>query len=206
MLCNIIGHWLHLTPKQIEEITLAGLLHDIGKLRIDKAILKKPSKLSDREFNEIKLHPVYGYDLIKHMNISENIKLGVLLHHEKMDGSGYPYGYKETNINDFAKIISIADIYDAMTSDRSYHKKYSPFTVISTFEHDSYGILDTKFLFVFLQNIAHNYLGTKIKLSNGQIGKVVFIHDNSPSRPIVQIGNTMLDLLLEPSIDIEEIL
>lgn len=206
ILCNIFANWLKMSKQQVEEVTIAGLLHDIGKTKIDSKILNKPGKLTEEEFEEVKKHSRYSYDLIKSQNISTDIKMGILLHHEKIDGSGYPLGLKGSDIHDYAKIIAITDIYDAMTSNRSYHKKFSPFTVIQMFEQESYGLLDTKFLFVFLENIAHNYLGRDVLLSTGEEAKVMFIHNNSPSRPIVQVDNSMIDLMYEPSITIEEIL
>ncbi|PKM94082.1 MAG: hypothetical protein CVU84_11520 [Firmicutes bacterium HGW-Firmicutes-1] len=206
LLCNIFGTWLKLPAAQIEELTLAGLLHDIGKVKVDENILNKPGKLTSEEFGAIKKHSRLGYDAIKDQPISDAIKYGVLMHHEKMDGSGYPLGLHEADIHEFAKIIAIVDIYDAMTSNRSYHKKFSPFKVIQVFEQESYGLLDTAFLFVFLQNIAHNYLGKEVKLSNGDIGKIVFIHNTAPSRPIIEIGERMVDLMTETSLNIEEIM
>jgi HD-GYP domain-containing protein (c-di-GMP phosphodiesterase class II) len=195
-----------MSKKEIEEVTIAGLLHDIGKIKLDKNILHKPGNLSKKEFDHIKKHSQFGYDIIKSQNISTDIKMGVLLHHEKIDGSGYPLGLKGADIHKYAKIIAIADIYDAMTSDRPHRKKFSPFTAIQMFEQKSYGLLDTKFLFVFLENIAHNYLGTDVLLSTGKEAKIVFIHNTSPSRPIVQVDNSMIDLMVEPNIMINEII
>ncbi len=206
MLCNIFGRWLKMSQNEIEELTLAGLIHDIGKTKIDAAILNKPGKLTAKESELMKQHTKLGYDIIRDQEISEQVKLGVLMHHERNDGTGYPMGLKGESIPDFAKIIAIVDVYDAMTSSRSYHKKFSPFKVIQMFEQESYGYLDTKFLFIFLENIAHYYLGEIAKLSDGTEAKIVFIHNTSPSRPIVQTGNQMIDLLTNHKLDIEEIL
>lgn len=206
LLANIFANWLNLPPEQIEAITLCGLLHDLGKLKINTDILNKPGRLTRDEFEHIKRHSQIGYELIKSENLPLEVKMGILLHHEKIDGSGYPLGLKGDKIPDFAKIITIADIYDAMTSTRSYHEKYCPFKVIQMFEQESYGLLDTHFLFVFLENIAHNYLGKMVRLSNNESAKVIFIHNNAPSRPIVQTDNAMIDLMFEPQLTIEEIL
>jgi len=206
ILSNIFAHWLKLPEDQIKEVTIAGLLHDVGKMRIDNNILNKPSKLTFEEFEIIKQHTTLGYDTIKGQTITNSIKNGVLFHHEKMDGSGYPLGIKQEKIPLYAKIIGIVDIYDAMTSKRSYHDRFSPFKVIRMFEQESYGLLDTKLLFVFLENIAYNYLGKDVLLSTGERARIVFIHNQSPSRPIVQINERMLDLVFEPSITIDEIL
>lgn len=206
ILANIFAHWLKLSETQIKEVTISGLLHDIGKIKIDNLVLNKPGKLTPEEFDLIKKHSSYGYDTIKDQKISLEIKQGVLYHHEKGDGTGYPEGLMEQDIPLYAKIITIVDIYDAMTSNRSYHNKFSPFKVIRMFEQESYGLLDTKLLFVFLENIAHNYLGKDVVLSTGERARVVFIHNQAPSRPIVQINEKMLDLMFEPSITIDEIL
>ena len=206
MLANIFGVWLGLSDQEIKDLTISGFLHDIGKLNISPDILNKPGKLTESEFNSIKKHTNFGYDIIRDHQLSEAIKNGVLLHHEKIDGSGYPLGLKDTQIPLFAKIIGIVDIYDAMTSKRSYHDKYSPFKVIQMFEQESYGLLDTNLLFVFLENIAHHYLGKDVLLSTGERARIVFIHNQSPSRPIIQINDRMVDLMFEPSITIDEIL
>jgi putative nucleotidyltransferase with HDIG domain len=206
ILSNIFAKWLKLSEDQIKEVTIAGLLHDVGKMKIDNHILNKPSKLTFEEFEIIKKHTTLGYETIKEQSINNTIKSGVLFHHEKMDGSGYPLGIKQDQIPLYAKIIGIVDIYDAMTSKRSYHDRFSPFKVIRMFEQESYGLLDTKLLFVFLENIAYNYLGKDVLLSTGERARIVFIHNQSPSRPIVQINERMVDLMFEPGITIEEIL
>lgn len=206
MLCNIFGHWLKMDKDEIESLTLAGLIHDIGKTRVDSKILNKPGKLSIQELEMMKQHAKLGYDIIREQDLSEAIKLGVLMHHERNDGTGYPLGLKGESIPDFAKIIAIVDVYDAMTSSRSYHKKFSPFKVIQMFEEESYGHLDTKYLFIFLENIAHYYLGETAVLSDGTEAKIVFIHNTSPSRPIVQAGDQMIDLLTNHQLNIEEVL
>lgn len=206
MLSNIFGQWLKMSAATVEELTIAGMLHDIGKTQIPKELLNKKTQLSDSEFNRIRQHAQAGYDLIKHLKVSDRIKQAVLLHHERNDGSGYPFGFTREQIPDFAKIIAILDVYDAMTTSRSYHKKFSPFKVIQMFEQESYGYLDVKFLFTFLENIAHYYLGEEVKLNDGTTGKIVFIHNQSPSKPIIQTKTDMIDLLTTPQLQIEEIL
>lgn len=206
ILANVFAKWLHLEEDQIKEITIAGMLHDIGKILVDHDILNKPGKLTEQEFDHIKKHCEFGYETIKDQDLSENIKNSVLMHHEKLNGSGYPLGLHDEQIPLYAKIIGIVDIYDAMTSNRSYHDKFSPFKVIRMFEEESYGLLDTKLLFVFLENIAYNYLGRDVLLSTGEKARIVFIHNQSPSRPIVEINQTMIDLMFKPDILIVDIL
>ena len=206
MLCNIFGQWLKLSPEETEDLTMAGLVHDIGKTQVPSEVLNKPDRLTEDEFNQVRMHTKMGYDLVKDLNISDAVKQAVLLHHERNDGSGYPFGFQRDQIPEFAKIVAIADVYEAMTSARTYHKKFSPFKVIQLFEQESYGYLDTKYLFTFLENIAHYYLGEQVRLTDGTEGKIVFIHNQSPSRPIIQSGDAMIDLLTDRSVEIDEIL
>ncbi|MDF2821728.1 MAG: uncharacterized protein K0R15_2169 [Clostridiales bacterium] len=206
LLCNIFGTWLNLDNETLKNLTISGLLHDIGKLSIDLDVLNKPGKLTESEFALIKNHTILGYEMVKESPLPESVKLGILMHHEKYDGSGYPYGLKMDQIHMFGKIIAIVDIYDAMTSDRSYHKRFSPFKVIRMFEQEAYGVLDTYLLLKFLKNIADNYVGCTAKLSNGQMGKIVFISSKSPSRPIVQLDGSMVDMQREHNLEIIEVL
>lgn len=206
MLCNIFGQWLKMSDFDIKELTLAALIHDIGKTKIDPALLGPAGQLSDYELENLRQHSKIGYDIIKNQPISDRIKSAILMHHERNDGTGYPLGLKDKDIPDFAKIIAIVDVYEAMTSSRIYQKKFSPFKVIQIFEQDSFGHLDTHYLFTFLKNIAHYYLGQHALLSDGTEVKIVFIHTDSPSKPIVQSDHETIDLRLNHDLYIEDIL
>lgn len=202
----IFGQWVGLSKKALKELAVAGLLHDIGKTKIPNTLLNKPGKLTPEEFNEIKKHTVYGFKIIEKQKLPRDIKMAVLMHHEKYDGSGYPLHVTNDQINMYTKIISIADIYDAMTSDRPYRNKFTPFHVISDFEGGYYGKLDTKYLMIFLNNIAYCYLDNWCILSNGKEAKIVFVNKNFPSKPIVQVNNTLIDLSEEKDLFIEELI
>ncbi len=206
MFCNIFGKWLKLPPDEIKDLTIAGLIHDIGKTQIDVEILNKPGKLTNDEFEIIKKHPLFGFDMIKDKDFSYEVKMAVLLHHEKFDGSGYPFGFKNAQLSKFSKIVAITDIYDAMTSERSYRKRSSPFKVIEMFEKEAYNVLDTTYLFIFLENIAQNYIGTSVRLSNEETGKIIFINKKYPSRPLIDVGGKILNLETEKSLKILEII
>jgi len=106
--------------KTQQEIYLFALLHDIGKIGIPDGIINKRDKLTEEEYAEIKKHPQIGYEILKSITTLPNLKIGVRWHHERMDGKGYPDGLKGDDIPEFARIISVADAYDAMTSNRSY--------------------------------------------------------------------------------------
>ncbi|MDR1913446.1 MAG: HD-GYP domain-containing protein [Clostridiales bacterium] len=206
LLCNLFGRWINMDKEELEELTIAGMLHDIGKTKIPNEILNKKGKLTDQEYAIMKKHPIYGYRLLHDQNISDAIKLGALMHHEKMDGTGYPMAVKSERISKLAKIIAICDIYDAMTSNRVYRDKICPFEVIKTFETKAYGELDTHYLLLFLQNIAYTYIGQWAILTGGIEAEVIFINRAQLSRPIVRTeDNKFIDLSNIKDISIESL-
>ena len=117
---KMIAYRMDFLPDEIDEIYYAGLIHDVGKLGIDNKIINKNGKLTDDEFNEIKRHPMFGYEILKSISIKGKFADGARCHHERIDGKGYPDGLKGDEISVLAKIIAVADAYDAMTSKRSY--------------------------------------------------------------------------------------
>lgn len=186
LLANLFAAWTNAGESEVYELTTAGILHDIGKTQISPDILNKRGRLTSAEYEEIKKHTVIGYRILENADVSKEVKMTALGHHEKIDGSGYPLGIKGEKISRFAKIIAICDIYDAMTSNRIYRDKICPFDVIKSFERGSYGVLDTEFLLLFLQNIAYTYLNSKVELSDGRTGEVVFINRSNLSNPLVR--------------------
>ncbi len=108
------------SPKEQEEIYYMGLLHDIGKIAVAGSIIRKNARLTEDEFEEVKEHPMAGYEILKTITVMPNLPLGAKYHHEHFDGSGYPDGLKGYQIPEVARIIAVADVYDAMTSKRSY--------------------------------------------------------------------------------------
>lgn len=121
--CAVISEYLNLSDKMTADLSLNAFLHDIGKVAIPEKILKKPTSLSENEKEVMQTHPLMGVKLMQTIKCFKNILPSILYHHERYDGAGYPYGIKETQIPFFARIISVADSYDAMTSDRPYRKR-----------------------------------------------------------------------------------
>ena len=119
---RLLAQRLGLSKDRQEEIYYAGLLHDIGKIRVPDSIIKKEGKLTDEEYEYIKLHPVSGYHILKEISASSDITIGAKYHHERYDGKGYPNGLEGENIPEIARILSVADAYDAMSSNRCYRK------------------------------------------------------------------------------------
>lgn len=206
LISNVIGNWIGYNEQDLEVLTLAGLLHDIGKLMVPEDILKKPGKLTDEEFQLIKLHPIMGYDLIKDEDLDPRIKEAVLKHHERCDGSGYPSMYKSDNISEFAKIIAIADIYDAMTSKRSYREALCPFEVIRLFEDEGFQKYDAKILINFLERIGQAYINNNVQLSDGRQGEIILLNKNALSKPVIKVKDTIVDLSKTRNLSITKIL
>lgn len=206
LLCNVLGSWLKLSTQDLEALTLAGLLHDIGKLTLPSEIINKQSRLTPSEYVTIKTHTLQGFNMLKNKKLDERIINAALMHHERCDGSGYPYRLKGAEIDDFAKIIAIVDVYDAMTSARSYRPALSPFEAISTFEAEGLQKFDPKFIMVFLNEIVQAYIGNRVLLNNNLEGEVRMINKHALSRPIIQIGNDFIDLSKNHTIEIVSML
>ena len=207
LICNVLASWLNLKPEEIELATQCGLLHDIGKLKIPEQIIKKPDRLTDQEYDIIKKHPVEGYKILKKCNVNMHIMNAALMHHERCDGKGYPLGLPAEKIDMYAKIVSIADVYDAMTAARVYRGPLCPFKVIDIFEHEGFQKYDTKFIMTFLENVVNTYISNTVRLTDGREGTVFFINKQHLSRPILKTKNGYIDLSKEPSsVSIETIL
>jgi len=207
ILCMLIAQWLKFDSRKIRLVVQAGLLHDVGKVMLPPEILQKRGELTREEYEEAKKHVIYGYKIAQDIpGISSDVLNGILMHHEREDGSGYPLGAKSDQIHEFAKIIAVADIYDAMTSERVYKKRKSPFEVFELFQNQSFDTLDPRIRMTFLKNIANYYVGEKVKLSSGDEGEIVYINPMNISRPIVKSGEKYIDLSMTKGIMVEELL
>lgn len=206
LICNVFGKWLGLTNEEIELATQCGILHDIGKLKIPEEIIKKPSKLTDEEYKTIKSHPLEGYKILLGCELDEHIKKACLQHHEKADGSGYPFGIKNDKMDFYSKMVCIADVYEAMTAVRVYRGSLSPFQVIEAFEREGLQKYDTKMIMTFLENIVSTYMLNRVRLSDGREGDIVYINKTRLSKPMIKTDDGFIDLAKEPDISIVQIL
>lgn len=150
---RMLASKLGLSPDEVDEIYYAGLIHDVGKLGVDNNIINKPGKLTDEEYNEVKRHPSVGYDILKGISIKGNFAYGAKCHHERPDGKGYPNGLKGDSIPFMAKIIAVADAYDAMTSKRSYRDVLPQDVVRDQIEKGMGTQFESKIAFAMLQMI-----------------------------------------------------
>jgi putative nucleotidyltransferase with HDIG domain len=194
----LVGKWMNLSNNKIIDLVQAGLLHDIGKLKVENNIIKKPGRLTNSEFFEIKKHTIYGYDLINTDDrININVKNAILMHHERLDGSGYPLGLMSKDIPLYTKIISVADVFDAMTSDRVYKKGATPFKAFQMFTTEGVKIFDTSVVFILLENLSVYYIGMNVVLSSGEVGEIVYIPPKNVLSPIIKVNDTFIDFSKE---------
>lgn len=206
LICNVFARWLHMDEKDVKLATVCGLMHDIGKTQISDSIIKKPGKLTAAEFKEIQRHPQKGYQFLKDSALDLEIKNAALMHHERCDGTGYPLGLTGNQITKFAKLVAIADVYDALTSARVYRGPLCPFSAISIFESEGLYHYDPQFIMTFLENVVNTYLLNDVILSNGVRGTIVFIHKEQLSRPTIKTASGFIDLTLHPDITIEALI
>ena len=207
LICFIFSKWLHMSDSETKLATLCGLLHDIGKMLVPESIIKKPAKLTDKEYAQIKEHPVSGYNVLRARGIDEHICNAALMHHERCDGSGYPLGLRRDQIDKYAKIVAIADVYDATTSARLYRGPLCPFTVIELFENEGLAKYDPHCIMTFLQNIVNTYLLNTARLSDGTVAKIVFINKDHLSQPTLKTEDGhFIDLSQRTDLKIEAII
>jgi HD-GYP domain-containing protein (c-di-GMP phosphodiesterase class II) len=207
LLSYMIAKWLKVPEKEWMQVALAGTLLDVGKTKIDRKVLQKPGKLTEQEFEEIKKHTVYGYQIIKASpGLSEGVALAALQHHEREDGSGYPLGLTGNKLHLYSKIVAVADVYHAMSSDRIYKKALSPYRVVEQLIQDSFGKLDPTIVLTFVNGITQFSVGTIVELSDGTFGKIIFTDRNNPTRPMVDVNGKIINLAQTGQLSIVKVL
>lgn len=206
LIAQVLGKWLGVSQEDLDQLAIAGILHDIGKLAIPQEVLNKKSKLTNIEYELVKSHVVRGYEYIKDMDLDIRVKEACLLHHERCDGSGYPFKVKSDRISPFAKIIAIADVYDAMTSSRAYRKSFCPFDVIQLFDSEGLYKYDPQYIMTFLENIVSSYVNSRVRLSDGREGEIILINKICLYKPIVKVGNEFVDLSRQSGLKIADVL
>lgn len=176
------------TKNMLVDLGVGTILHDIGKVKVPHKILNKQGRLTPEEFEIMKKHPEYGYKILRDVKgISERAKSIVLQHHEKIDGTGYPYGVTGDKISYYAKIACISDVYDALVSDRVYRKGFPPHEAYEIIMMNSGKMLDPELVKIFQSNFSMYPLGVEVRLNNGCKGFVVGHNKGFPDRPIIRV-------------------
>ncbi|MCD8037552.1 MAG: HD domain-containing protein [Lachnospiraceae bacterium] len=192
----IIGFGMNLSGEDLEQLVMAGLLHDLGKLVIPHEILNKPSRLTNDEYDVMKSHSTLSYEIIKERwDISAQVKAAVLYHHENEDGSGYPIGKDGDEVSIFTKILHVADVYDALVSKRPYKDPYSPYEACEYLMGGGGIMFDSKVVEALLLYVPFYPKGTQVKLSDGREGIIVENAGTRNLRPLLRLlDGTMLDM------------
>lgn len=203
----LIGKWLNYDEGALQLLAMAGLLHDAGKAKIPAEIIKKPGALTSAEFREIKRHPLYGYEMvINTAGIPERAAIAVLQHHERENGTGYPQKLFADAIDVLAKIVAVADVYDAITSDRIYQRKRTPYAAADIIMQEGARSLDPVIVQKFLERITAYFFTDKISLNNGQKGTIIYINRLRPTRPLIQTEEGFIDLEKTPELYIVDVI
>lgn len=206
VLSTLIGKWLNMEQQDVSILTLAATLHDVGKVTISPDILLKPGKLTPEEYREMKQHTVRGYNLLRETaGIHFRAALVALQHHERADGSGYPMGLKDSQIDRMSRIVAVADVFHAMSSKRPYHDMLPFYEVVRRMRNGLFGELDPQIVSVFLDNLIRNLIGKKVKLTDGRWGEVIYINPTDDTNPLVKIEEAFVDLSRERHIHIKEV-
>lgn len=206
MFSNLRGGWLGMDKQELAQLTTAALLHDVGKMLVPDYILNHPGKLTPEQFDEVKKHTVYGYEILKSTTgVTHRQAMVALQHHERLDGSGYPYGLTASKIDLFSRIVSVVDVFHAMTSKRVYRDASPFYEVLLQISKDAYGPLDPRITNLFIRKIMATLTGQQVMLTDGRTGVIVMVPEHDPTRPLVQVDGQYIDLAKELSVHIRQI-
>lgn len=173
---------------KLKELGIGALLHDVGKINVDKEILNKPGELSPKEFDLVRRHSEHGYTILRTYEevplLSAHISFQ---HHERWDGNGYPRGLAGEEIHEYARIVAVADVYDALLADRPYRASYSINQAVTIISRMANSFFDPRILAALISNIAIFPLGSVVMLNSGDIGLVVDVNKSVPTRPVIRV-------------------
>ncbi|MBJ6363018.1 HD-GYP domain-containing protein [Paenibacillus sp. GCM10012307] len=206
VLSTLLGRWVGVSESDLPNLTLAATLHDIGKVNIPEDVLLKPGKLTDEEFELMKRHTILGYQMIKKTAGADHLHaLVALQHHERQDGSGYPFGLHGEQIVPFSRIVAVADVFHAITSDRPYRKAFPMYETLQQMNQHAFGQLDPHICTMFINKMMQAMLSHEVLLTNGQKGTIVFINPHAPLHPLVNVEDQFIDLNTSPSLQIVQV-
>ena len=198
VLALAVGRACNLTDEQLKTLGLGGLLHDLGKLRIDVDIITKPGRLTDAEFDAIKEHPGFGAEIIKEMeDVTSEVMQIVLGHHLRYDRSGYPSKAADNIASPLVEMAAIADAYDAMTTLRSYQRPFTPRRAIARLKEISGSSLHPEFVIHFVESLGPYPVGSLVRLDNNEIGLVTKVDTQNTSLVDIKIIFDAAGALLE---------
>lgn len=187
VLMSIFAKHMGFEREVIHELATGALLHDIGKIKVPDAILNKPGKLTDAEFDEIKRHALYSKEILEESELSDIAIQVAGFHHERLDGKGYPFGLKDDEINQYVRMISIVDVYDALTAKRVYKDDMNPIQAFKILRAGCPSAFDSDLVARFIQCIGIHPVGTLVKLKSQKLGIVSQSNFEQPLKPTVKV-------------------
>jgi putative nucleotidyltransferase with HDIG domain len=204
---SMLGRWVGLAENELAILTMGAVLHDVGKMRVPEHVLNKKGKLSDEEYEVMKKHTIYGYEMIKScVGLSGRSALIALQHHERENGSGYPLRLVGGQIDYLSKIVAISDVFHALTSDRVYRNASPFYEILRQMYMGTLGNFDSQILQIFTKRLMNALVGSEVELTDGRVGKVVLINPLDPTRPLIQSNDDFIDLSKEMDIHMEQII
>lgn len=203
VLAVALGLAMGLPKEEVYVLGIGGLLHDYGKIVVANEILDKTGPLTPIEFEQVKQHAAVGYNILRtETKVDSRIALMALQHHERIDGRGYPWGAEGAEIHPLARIVAVADVYDALITDRVYRPRIAAHEAVKIINEGSGTQFDSAVVTAFNRITVPYYIGSAVQLDNGLAGAVLRINSSNPSRPIVWTRQGIVNLLHEPEINI----
>ena len=210
ILAGLMGQWLGWPKVQQRRLMFAGLLLDVGKLKIAEALLNKPGVLSNTERTILNKHSAMGCELLKLSGLDEKDEamVGILQHHERCDGTGYPLKLTKSQISPFGHILGILDSYDAMAASRNYARRKSPFDIFEIFRQETVGgKFNAEYSVLFVNRISQSLIGTWVRLTNEKKAKIIYLDQSQPgAMPIVELEDGTFLNTGTQSVKVKEIL
>lgn len=203
----ILGKWIGFDQTELNLLTYSALFHDFGKTKLDKGLLDKFPNITQREYETYKSHVLLGYDFIKQIPyVHSSVHYGLLMHHERMDGSGYPFGIKENKIHKFAKVIAIADLFDDISSGRYLKKVKGTLDVLQFIQEESLNLqLNSKYCDILLTHLVNYYMGETVILSNDKPCKIIQMSKTKLTKPLLLCDDKFIDLSIEKDLYVKQL-
>jgi putative nucleotidyltransferase with HDIG domain len=202
----VLGRWLGMDEKEVALLATAASLCDIGTIKLPSSLVNKTSELLPHEHEIMKQHTTLGYDMLKQSGVEERVAIVALQHHEREDGSGYPAKLKGPEIDRFGKIVALSDVYLALVSERPQRPALPFHQVIHNLHGDIVrNRFDSVIGMTFLNRLMSAQVGSDVMLTDGRKGKIVLIHPNYPTRPLIALEDGFIDLSKTDSIQMKEV-
>lgn len=202
----LIGKWVGFSSEKINHLIYSALLHDFGITRLPEELQKRPDLELEKDFEQIKEHVRIGYQDIESLAcLNKSVICGVLMHHERCDGSGYPFGLNSEKIHPFAKIIAIADEIDVLNSNKELKEKKGAFNVLKEIKEKSITLLDYEYTKIFLEHISNFYIGEEVLLNDGGIAKILQMNIDDIENPLLLKDGEFINLKTDKNFCIKEL-